>query len=303
MNEPNTRENNTGENATPRREQESSGSRQTFLLLGGIFAAVAILWTVASAISFVGREKISTAIRFQGVKSIEFKDIDGNITVIGSANEADGTVSGTRIVRKSLRSPKVRERVLDDGTLQIDTSCPSLFEVSCSTNYELRVPRDMPVRGSTDAGSIRVTNLSGEVKLRSSAGSARAERTSGSLDLSSSAGSVRVTNASGPLRLKSSAGSVKVDDSTSDQIRASSSAGSVRVTAAKAPTFVDATSSAGGVTVVVPRDTQTYNVDASTSAGSTKVSVRTDPDSKRKIRVRSSAGSVTVRYPTTEETT
>jgi hypothetical protein len=52
----------------------------------------------------------------------------------------------------------------------------------------------------------------------------------------------------------------------------------------------------GEVAVVVPRDPAPYDVDATSSAGSVDVRVRTDPLSARRIDAHSSAGPVTVAY-------
>lgn len=63
------------------------------------------------------------------------------------------------------------------------------------------------------------------------------------------------------------------------------------------PQRVDASSSAGSVTVVLPdHPGAAYRVDADSSAGSTQVGVRTDPSATRTIRAHSSAGSITVSY-------
>ncbi len=95
-----------------------------------------------------------------------------------------------------------------------------------------------------------------------------------------------------------SAGSVGATELRSPAVDAKTSAGSVRVSFLVAPESVRARSDAGSVTVNVPEDATTYHVEADTSAGSTRVRVRTDPTSPRSISASSSAGSVTVDYPT-----
>ncbi|HSS09672.1 MAG TPA: DUF4097 family beta strand repeat-containing protein [Acidimicrobiales bacterium] len=111
----------------------------------------------------------------------------------------------------------------------------------------------------------------------------------------SNAGDVRVAGLDGPLDLSSSAGDVIADSLASTEVRAQSSAGSVDVAFKIEPHHVEARSSAGPVTVIVPPGGAAYRVDAHTSAGSTKVNVRTDPQSDRVIVADSSAGDVTVR--------
>jgi hypothetical protein len=62
------------------------------------------------------------------------------------------------------------------------------------------------------------------------------------------------------------------------------------------PTNVTARSSAARVIVEVPQTADEYVVDASSSASSTKVSVRSNPAATRHITAHSSGGRVEVRY-------
>ncbi len=116
------------------------------------------------------------------------------------------------------------------------------------------------------------------------------------LQLHSSGGFVKVVGSTGRVSATSSAGSVTGTALGSADVAASSSAGSVRLDFVADPIKVKARSSAGSVVVQVPRDEAAYAVDASTSAGSRTVSVRTDPGATRRITARSSAGSVRVSY-------
>lgn len=85
------------------------------------------------------------------------------------------------------------------------------------------------------------------------------------------------------------------DGLRSPSLEAQSSAGGVRLSFDVAPDRVRATSSAGGVEVLVPPGSGPYAVDASSSAGSSTVGVRQDPRAEHTIMARSSAGSVSVR--------
>ena len=107
---------------------------------------------------------------------------------------------------------------------------------------------------------------------------------------------MKVVGSTGRVSASASAGSVTGIALGSAEVSASSSGGSVRLDFAVDPTRVDGRSSAGSVLVQVPQDEMVYVVDASTSAGSRTVTVRTDPHAKRRITARSSAGSVRVSY-------
>ena len=113
----------------------------------------------------------------------------------------------------------------------------------------------------------------------------------------SSDSSIVVAGIDGDVQLHSSDGGVTAADLRSPNVTASSGDGHVQLTFAAAPTQVRATSSDGGVTVVVPDTPDPYRVTASSSDGGTDVRVRTDPTSTRVIDAHSSDGRVTVRYP------
>ena len=116
------------------------------------------------------------------------------------------------------------------------------------------------------------------------------------VDVASDSGSVSLESLSGTVAAESSAGSIRGTGLASASVSADSSAGSVHLTFVAPPSQVDAKSSAGSVTVEVPRDGTAYLVSADSSAGSTNVTVATDPDAQRAIAAHSSAGSVRVRY-------
>ena len=105
-----------------------------------------------------------------------------------------------------------------------------------------------------------------------------------------------MTEPVGPLRLFSSGGGITVIGGRSAEVVAESSHAGVSVDFTTAPTRVEAESSAGDVTVILPRDEALYAVDASSSGDDPTVDVRIDPTSNRSIRVHSSSGKVVVRY-------
>lgn len=63
-----------------------------------------------------------------------------------------------------------------------------------------------------------------------------------------------------------------------------------------APTKVDARSSSGDVTVLLPNGTETYRVDADTKSGDEVSRVKVDPASTRIITLETSSGDATVEY-------
>jgi DUF4097 and DUF4098 domain-containing protein YvlB len=260
------------------------GSTVTVLMIG------AGAYTLAAT---AARETTTKNVNFANVKTIRLDSAAGNVTVRGGSGTS---VTGTRKEVRSFTKPSIRETLTDNGILILRNRCSSFMNVNCEVNYTLNAPKGVRIEGDTSGGSIKVVGVAGDVDLSADAGGITVENTSGSLHLESSAGSVRVDAASGPLDLSSSAGGVTVTNATSETVKADSSAGSIKLTFVSEPMIVDADSSAGGVHIVVPQGSSAYAVDASTSAGDTTINVKTDPSSKRTIKVRSSAGNVSVRY-------
>jgi hypothetical protein len=180
------------------------------------------------------------------------------------------------------------------GSVQVLPGAPGVVRTSARVTSWWSTPR---VTSRDDGGEVVV-----DVQCRSFGGSVSlvvevpgATR----VQARSSAGQVEASGLTGPLTLHSSAGSVTGENLGSAEVAADSSAGSVslRWAADADPQRVDASSSAGSVTVLVPdRPGRAYRVDADSSAGSTTVEVRSDPAAARTIRAHSSAGSVTVAY-------
>jgi DUF4097 and DUF4098 domain-containing protein YvlB len=261
----------------------------------GVGATIAVLTIGSGAYSlaaFAARNTTTKNVRFEGVTAIRIESKSGGITLRGSS---DSSATGTRKVVQSFTKPSIQETVSADGVLLLRNRC-SAFMANCEVSYTLTVPKGVRIEGQTSGGSIKLIELTGAVNVKSSAGGISAQAMSGALTLHSSAGSVRVDGASGALDLSSSAGGVTVTDATSQTVKAESSAGGVNLTFLRAPMTIDAESSAGGVKVVLPPGADAYEVDASTSAGNTTIDVKTDPESERKIKLRSSAGNVSVRY-------
>jgi Putative adhesin len=249
--------------------------RRAAIIGGALFAVLFIGWGAFSVVEFIARQKTTAPVSVDGSVRHLIVDLDaGGMTLHGGATTI---VTGTRRVERSLRAPTFSETLTGD-TLTVKSRCQSFVNGFCSVHYDLIVPAGVTVEATSSGGSLTVSDIAGD------------------LTLSSSAGSVSVTGATGRLKLLSSAGSVKVSETRSTEINARSSAGSVKISLLVPPTNVDLSSSAGSATLELPRTSDAYDVDASSSAGSSTVDVDTATSSARKIRVRSSAGSVKVIY-------
>ena len=250
----------------------SAPSRKVWVVVGSVLAAVSLAWGAASIADLVTYSRSRSTTDFPAADRVVI-DTDGSVQL---RQGADDRIRVTQRVAEGLRSPTISER-MEGSTLRLSGSCPSLGATVCSVDLVVEVPPGTPVTASSGSNDISATGLTGD------------------LDLSSSAGDVTVERASGRLRLTSDAGVVSAGGLESVVVDAESSADDVRLSFSRAPQRVVATSSAGAVLVVVPRDGTSYRVDASSDAGTAKVDVPTNPSAGRHITATSSADDVSVR--------
>jgi hypothetical protein len=158
----------------------------------------------------------------------------------------------------------------------LDSACHMVLGTTCVIDYDIAVPPEVRVVVAAASGDVEAADLRMDhpLLLRSAAGDVAGERVvAPELDTGSSAGDVRLR------------------DIRSPRIDAHSSAGDVRVDALAPLRRLTARSSAGDVVVVVPEGV--YALRASAGAGDVRAgAISTDPDSRRVLELRSSAGDV-----------
>lgn len=166
----------------------------------------------------------------------------------------------------------------EDGKLELrDTGC-GFLSFGCDTSYVLTVPKDVKVTLESSSGDLKVSGLP--------AGA----------DLKSSSGSIEVHNVGGALRMESSSGDLEAQGLTATTVSTESSSGSVDLEFVNAPQSVEAESSSGDVTILVPSGNEAYSIDMDTSSGDETVTVQRDPNADRSIKAKTSSGDVTIEY-------
>lgn len=197
--------------------------------------------------------------------SFDVKDKVTGVTVDSGGGDIDvvagdgNAVSVTENLKyKSGHKPDTEHFVRDGNLhLKVTTDCgSSLGSADCTVNYRVEVPRSVAVSLHTGGGAVHLDGVSGGV-----------DATTGG-------------------------GEVKAEDIAAPHLSASSGGGSINLTWSKAPDDVDVNAKGGNVTLHVPDSG--YQVNASTTMGSKKVEVKTDPSSERHIKARTFAGDVKV---------
>jgi len=147
-------------------------------------------------------------------------------TSFGSVTVAGADVADCNVVAKiSVQAPteeeakEIAEQVKIElepvgNTLTVKAEKPpKKSRRSISISYNITVPKETNVECASSFGSIKLTNLNGNVKGKTSSGSITAENINGSARLSTSFGSVTCKNISGDeIKLKSSSGSITAEN-------------------------------------------------------------------------------------------
>jgi hypothetical protein len=197
-----------------------------------------------------------------------------------------------------------------------------------SVDFDVTVPREFNVNGTTSGGNITAESIRGNVVARTSGGNLRFDRVEGELDgrtsggditlnegtararLSTSGGNIRVDRAGGPTDVSTSGGNIRLN-SVAELIRATTSGGNIYAKidgGIRADTLLS--TSGGDVTVTVGKDVA-YSLDARTSGGdveATGIAIRIDSGGIGKsrlagavngggpaLKLRTSGGNITLR--------
>jgi putative adhesin len=198
-----------------------------------------------------------------------------------------GEITVARRLTYGLRRPFVEERIDGDTFRVSDRRCTAEVAFDCEVQWLLQVPRDIDVEVTTQTGSITVSGMSNTVKLVSESGEVRALASSGKL-----------------VTLRSRTGDVSAQNVSSEQVVATSINGDVSLAFRAPPSLVVGRSETGNVGVILPDGDESYRIEAkSLQDGIRTVTAKDDPDSRRRINVRSTKGDVSVlQNPDREQT-
>jgi hypothetical protein len=208
---------------------------------------------------------------------------DGALTIQADSADVElhtGDVSEITVDRKfnrNLFGSKPSEKY-SDGKLQLkDTGC-GFLSFGCDTNYVITVPKDLTVTIQSSSGDLKVSELPTGVSLQTSSGA------------------IELDHVGGQVSLKSSSGDISGDNLSATGVTAQSSSGDVELGFDLAPQQIDAQTSSGDVDLRLPTGDETYKVDADTNSGDESANVKTDPQSSRVIKAKSSSGDTVVEY-------
>lgn len=249
----------------------SGRGRTEWLVVGSIVAVAALVSGTFNIVGLLAHEMETRVVTVPAadVAVLEVHSDAGPVT-IRTADVTDIVVRA-RIGHGLRRSGS--SVVVDGDRLVVRGSCPIFGSEWCDVRYTIDVPADIDVIVRAD-DDVRINGVAGTIDVRSGDGSVRVDDVSGALVVSTDSGSIRGTSVS----------SATVDARTDN--------GDVAIQVITAPRAIEARTDNGDVDVVVPDDGSTYVVDISSNNGSVDNSLRTDPDSDRRVTIHSDNGNV-----------
>ena len=148
---------------------------------------------------------------------------------------------------------------------------------NCSLDATVSVPAGTATTISTDGGDNTVTGTTGDVTL------------------SSGGGNVTADHAAGDLTLTTDGGDINGTALTTARVTAGTGGGNVQIEFAAVPGNVRITSDGGNITIIVPRGTTQYDVNATSAGGSVSDSLPINSSSPHTITATTGGGNVTLR--------
>jgi putative adhesin len=169
-----------------------------------------------------------------------------------------GAVEVRRTDSFAFDRPSHEQRSIRNGVLRIASRCPRMAVGSCTSNYRIAVPENVPVVVRSSSGAVRISAFRGSADVQTGSGNVVVDGFCGfALSIKTGSGDARATATCSPqnLNLRSSSGSL------------------------------DATVPAGG-----------YRVEADSNSGRADVSgIQRNPGAPYEIQALSDSGDVTVR--------
>ena len=156
------------------------------VLLLGAAAALTATWLATTSTSSTEY----TALVPGTLLRVELSIAGGDVEVLGGAtpdvivNRTDSSAFG--------HSPEER-RLVADGVLRIESTCPTLVLGSCEADYRLTVPETVQLAISAQRGDVRLVAYRGDVSVSTAGGSLTVDAYCGpTLDVTARSGDVEV---------------------------------------------------------------------------------------------------------------
>jgi Putative adhesin len=232
------------------------GLHSTWELLVWASGLVLVIVLVALAVEWISSSetRVTTYAVTGSPTGIVLHVHSGNVDVLAGANRA---VEVRRTEHLSFGHKSRETRSVSGGTLSIDSACPTLIVGTCSADYRLTVPDNVPITVRTDGGAVHLAAFRGSARIQTDSGNVTVDAFCGfTLVVRTGSGNARTATACSPQHLTMQSNSGDVDASVPPgryRLQATSDSGSETVSGISqsdtAPFGITATSKSGDVSV------------------------------------------------------
>lgn len=242
----------TGPTSAPVPPRRPSGAGRV------VTAAVALVLTGGVAVTALGamtaqRETRDVVVQDQ-LTAVVVRGEVGDVSVRADPGATRTTVRVSSVGGWSRAESSAQ---VENGVLQVVSSCGSVWPGPCSVAFEVVVPEGLDLDVTTGTGDQDLTGAFGAVRFDSDTGHVSWAR-------------ARATSVTGRV----GTGDVDVQGSVPD-VRVTGETGAVRLALDTPPSEVLATTTTGDVRILVPDDGTRYDAGASSTVGRTQVAVPT----------------------------
>lgn len=173
------------------------------LLLVVVFVALAVEW-IASSETRVTSYKVTGS-----PAGIVLNVHSGKVDVLTGSS---GAVDVRRTEHLSFDHKSRETRSVSGGVLNIDSACPTLIVGTCSADYRVTVPDNVPITVRTGDGAVNLAAFRGSARIQTGSGNVNVDAFCGfSLVVTTGSGNARAATACSPQRLslQSDSGSIE----------------------------------------------------------------------------------------------
>lgn len=274
-------------------DNPSPETRRGWIIAGSILTVLAIAGALLQMYLLVSLRSSSDTKTYPGaMSSLTVADVgSSDIQII-----ADESVDGARINRTMHWSGTSSEQPgssisMSDGVLKIGNECAGT--PNCSIDYRIYVAPNVTVDAQTSSGDLDIRGIASDVNARVNSGDVRLTGIKGGVTVVADSGDVTLADIAGDVDAKNSSGNIRATGIRAGIFNAHADSGDIRADLAKDADNITVTTSSGSVYLTVP-GIKPYDVQASTSSGSTAVSIPIDNGSGRPLIAKADSGDVRI---------
>jgi hypothetical protein len=268
-------------------------ARWVVLALGLPVVLALIGWTSFTAVALADQAGYRVHVSAPASGGQARVTIDNADATVRPGSGGQISLSGT--LRGSLARPTFSSRSAASG-LTLHAQCWS-WAGFCSLKYDITAPAGLPLTVFDGSGNLNVSGFRGHVTLSDGSGDLGASGLTGTLSLSDGSGDINASALNGDgVRLSDGSGDIFVSGLAATDVAGNDGSGDLTLTFTKVPRQVNVTNGSGDITLVLPRGSTSYHVEASSQSGSSSVTVKQARSSPYVIIASSGSGNVTVTY-------